>query len=203
MSDWFATQNILITNLNNYKFLKLSQFFNWDVHHLELPVWVFASIYANSWSPLLLANLNRHEGIHFVEKTGLSIVSQVGRLYVNSNVSFIWNNKTSSNTNCWCLHYNLRCLHDRWLNYYLRCLNCYVRISECRHLDWWTSHYNLRLLYLGCCDNNLRTCMTMAVEKLRSKVNTSSRVPLKRNLNPLFPRTWLSKNRERNMCFTN
>ena len=67
MSDWLAMEYILITNFDGDDFFKFSELHNWDVHDLHLPVGVLASVHTNSGSPLLLANNDYNEGVHFVE----------------------------------------------------------------------------------------------------------------------------------------
>ena len=197
MSDWFASENIFVANLNNNKFVKFSKFLHGDIHYLKLPVRVFASVDAYSRSPSLFSNLNSDEGIHFVEKTRLSVMSQVCRLNVNSNMPFRWNNEGSSNTDCRCRDNNFRLLNDWWLNdnlwscdwwlhNYLRSLNTNSRVHQSWHLNRGSCNNNLGLLDLRGCDDYLRCHVSMSVEELRSEMDATSWVTVELNLNPFF-----------------
>ena len=101
MSDRFTVKNVFVTNLDSDNFLEFSQLLDWNVHHLELPVRIFASIYTNCRSPLLFANNNNNEGVHFMEKTRFHVVCKMSRLYMNFDVSFVWNYKGSSYADSW------------------------------------------------------------------------------------------------------
>ena len=116
MSDGLAMEYILIPNFNRDNFFKFSELFDWDVHVLHLPVRVFTSIHTNSRSPLLLANRNYNERVHFVENTGFSVMGKVSRLQMNLNETLAWNSESAPYADLRRCNNYMRLL-DHWLLY--------------------------------------------------------------------------------------
>ena len=106
---------------------------------------VLTSIHTNSRSPLLLANRNYNEGVHFVEYTGFSVMSKVSRLQMNLYEALAWNSESASYADLGsCNNYmrlldNWRCNNDLWLLDHWRCNN------DLRFLDHWLLYNNLWL----------------------------------------------------------
>jgi len=90
------------------KFLEL---FDWYIHVLHNPRWIFTSINTNIRPPLLsITNFNENEWIHLIQKT-TSIHIKMSVYYMQSQKSNCWDNETT--LHLW-LNDDLR-LHHLWL----------------------------------------------------------------------------------------
>ena len=67
MSNRLAMEDVFVTDFDGDNFFKFSELLDWDVHDLHLPVRVLASVHTYRRSPLLFANDDNNEGVHFVE----------------------------------------------------------------------------------------------------------------------------------------
>ena len=110
MTDRLATNDVLIPNFDDNALVELSQFLDWDVHDLELPVRVFTPIDTDAGLPKFFPNLNCHEGVHFMKDSRSSVVREVRRLNVKLDVSLGWNHKITCyapyrrlDNDLWCL----------------------------------------------------------------------------------------------------
>ena len=131
VSNWLAMEYILVSHFDGDNFFKFSELLNWNVHDLHLPVRVLASIYTNSRSPLLLADRNNNEGVHFVKNSRLSVMGKMSRLQMNLNEALTWDSESASYA-------------------YLRCCNNYLRL-----LDHWRCYNDMRWLYDWLLHNHL------------------------------------------------
>ena len=116
MTTRFTMKRILISNFNMYILTKFLELFDWYIHVLHNPRWIFTPINTNIRSPLLsITNFNENEWIHLV-KWSSSIDFKMSIYYVQSQKSNCWDNETT--LHLW-LNNNLR-LHHLWLNDDLR-----------------------------------------------------------------------------------
>ena len=107
MTKRFATKEILVANFNSHILGKFVQFLYWDLHVLELPSGIFATINTDCRSPLLsVSDFDPDEGILFIQRT-TSVDFQVRALDNKSQETLSWHHKAHRLL----LHDNLR-LHE-------------------------------------------------------------------------------------------
>jgi hypothetical protein len=112
---------------------------------------VLSSVYADSRAPLLFTDNDNNEGVHFVEKTRLSIVGEMSRLDMNLNKALSWNHESSANFYLRRANHNLRLLKGRLLldNYLWLLLIDWLLLNNYLWLllvGWLLLDYDLRLL---------------------------------------------------------
>ncbi len=180
MSDRFAVKNIFVPNFDSHNLFKFSELLDRNIHDLELPVRVPTTVDADSRAPLLLAYNDDNKWIHFIEKSGLSVMSKMSRLNMNLYEAFFWNYESSPNA------YLRRCYNYFWLLIYG------LLYYNLRYWDLRLDH-NLRNVHLWCLNDDLWA--TMSMMEFRSKMDSSSWLSIEVDLNPFFSWTMLCEYR--------
>jgi hypothetical protein len=70
VAERLTLNHFLTLDFNEDILLELSEFLNWNIHELALPMRVFTAVVTNAGAPFLLAaDTNKDERIHLVERT--------------------------------------------------------------------------------------------------------------------------------------